>query len=330
MNFSLAIFALFAFAALTAAYPTYPVRLPNGDAFLRPDSGIDCLYLGHDDCVPGAPRNQFGKDFADNGREWNKKLCQLDSDGDGLTNGQELGDPCCKWTPTNGFKLRQMKLSHPGDPSSKNTAPKKCGGGSGGGAGNGGGAGSGGGGGSGGAGALPSPKPLKSMKPKPSMKPNMPGKKMCKSASLRPWKMLKCMPLGPRGERGWQNLKFGAFNAQLKVDLKDTKFVYSLKTNKMNMNITKYAVQFGLTKMFKWKMLEPGMMITNKISPLSVWNMPIPGNASNCCKKPVYANVRISFVNKFSPGTQTKQATAVVGLVPCNKNQCSAGDKKQL
>jgi len=42
---------------------------------------------------------------------WNKTLCMLDSDGDGRTNGEELGDPECVWiqgaASTNG-------LSHPG------------------------------------------------------------------------------------------------------------------------------------------------------------------------------------------------------------------------
>eukprot|EP00936_MAST-01D_sp_MAST-1D-sp1_P001200 g1200.t1 len=32
-----------------------------------------------------------------NGFKWTKALCETDSDGDGLTNGQELGDPCCTW-----------------------------------------------------------------------------------------------------------------------------------------------------------------------------------------------------------------------------------------
>lgn len=49
-------------------------------------------------------------------------LCRLDSDGDGLTNGEELGDPCC-WhdhtQPSEGSQqpvmpYRNWKLSHPG------------------------------------------------------------------------------------------------------------------------------------------------------------------------------------------------------------------------
>ena len=31
-------------------------------------------------------------------QQWNKELCLLDSDGDGKTNGAELGDPHCTWS----------------------------------------------------------------------------------------------------------------------------------------------------------------------------------------------------------------------------------------
>lgn len=33
--------------------------------------------------------------FAAAGHVWTKELCQADSDGDGATNGAELGDPNC-------------------------------------------------------------------------------------------------------------------------------------------------------------------------------------------------------------------------------------------
>lgn len=36
--------------------------------------------------------NLFGEDFLDNGRRWNATLAALDSDGDGCSNGFELGD----------------------------------------------------------------------------------------------------------------------------------------------------------------------------------------------------------------------------------------------
>jgi dopamine beta-monooxygenase len=37
--------------------------------------------------------NAFGNAFRANGFKWDKALCLADSDGDGKTNGAELGDP---------------------------------------------------------------------------------------------------------------------------------------------------------------------------------------------------------------------------------------------
>jgi uncharacterized repeat protein (TIGR03803 family) len=58
--------------------------------------------------------NPFGRDFHNNHRVWNASLASLDSDGDGLTNGQELGDPGGTGTPTPG-----APVTNPGDPSSE-------------------------------------------------------------------------------------------------------------------------------------------------------------------------------------------------------------------
>lgn len=44
---------------------------------------------------------------------WNRTLCEKDSDGDGLTNGQELGDPDCIWTQ-GSTPTASTNLSHPG------------------------------------------------------------------------------------------------------------------------------------------------------------------------------------------------------------------------
>lgn len=35
------------------------------------------------------------QDFKNAGKKWTVDLCKKDSDGDGFTNGQELGDPSC-------------------------------------------------------------------------------------------------------------------------------------------------------------------------------------------------------------------------------------------
>ena len=77
------------------------------------------IALGHVNETGGGARNQFGKDFAAAGFEWTPeyvtkyflpnnlnivninfvicylRFCQEDSDGDGYSNGCELGDPDC-------------------------------------------------------------------------------------------------------------------------------------------------------------------------------------------------------------------------------------------
>jgi hypothetical protein len=60
---------------------------------------------------------------------WTAALCQKDSDGDGLTNGQELGDPCCTWVEAAGCPPeiapapRTTAISNPSEPTSVSTDP---------------------------------------------------------------------------------------------------------------------------------------------------------------------------------------------------------------
>lgn len=68
--------------------------------------------LGHVNGNGGGNLNEFGTDFKRFGFTWNRELCETDSDGDGLTNGEELGDPCCAWP---GRPARDYSLSHPGN-----------------------------------------------------------------------------------------------------------------------------------------------------------------------------------------------------------------------
>lgn len=84
-----------------------------------------CRGLGHGTCaggVAGNPNlNPFGLDWKQNGYEWTTELCQADSDGDGFTNGEELGDPCCTWVAGvfggsgDSDYLLNFVPSHPGD-----------------------------------------------------------------------------------------------------------------------------------------------------------------------------------------------------------------------
>ena len=68
--------------------------------------------MGHENKHGGGALNIFGKAFKEAGFEWTNALCMADTDGDGESNGLELGDPCCIWrvglTP-----MRQWGLSHP-------------------------------------------------------------------------------------------------------------------------------------------------------------------------------------------------------------------------
>ena len=47
-------------------------------------------------------------------QKWTIELCNKDSDGDGKTNGQELGDPNCVWVE-GGIPEIVNDLSHPGE-----------------------------------------------------------------------------------------------------------------------------------------------------------------------------------------------------------------------
>ena len=55
----------------------------------------------------------FGEAFWDAVFRWTKDLCLKDSDGDGQTNGFELGDPYCCWKVGDSPTF-VTDLSHPG------------------------------------------------------------------------------------------------------------------------------------------------------------------------------------------------------------------------
>ncbi len=65
----------------------------------------------------GGDTNSFGDDFKSLTGEqgWTADLCTADSDGDGLTNGFELGDPCCLWASHGRDQPAYVDdISHPG------------------------------------------------------------------------------------------------------------------------------------------------------------------------------------------------------------------------
>lgn len=91
-------------------------QVPNGPRYgcvLCHTSTIDVAF------------NLFGQDvrstLRDGRPDWSA-LAGLDSDADGQTNGQELGDPCAVWRP-GLVPGRYSELSAPGDPSSTSATP---------------------------------------------------------------------------------------------------------------------------------------------------------------------------------------------------------------
>jgi dopamine beta-monooxygenase len=92
------------------AFQSYQGAIPNGASVMR--NGVATPGVGHDNPSGSGPRNSFGSAFAAEGRAWTTGLCQADTDGDGFTNGQELGDPNCVWS-AGATPSRTTGISHP-------------------------------------------------------------------------------------------------------------------------------------------------------------------------------------------------------------------------
>ena len=80
-------------------------QIPNGKKFA-------CAQC-HGGSYKTADLTSFGRDYKANGFMWNASLAKKDSDGDGKTNGQELGDPAGVWTK--GADNPAGAVSNPGD-----------------------------------------------------------------------------------------------------------------------------------------------------------------------------------------------------------------------
>jgi hypothetical protein len=119
------IFVFSIFIALTAmvlARSHRPNQVPNGTKF----SCLTCHAVPSP--LPGnGPRNPFGQkveaDFLDmpgseGNVEWGPNLAILDSDGDGVTNGAELGDPDGLWSIGQSNPGNLEDITNPGDASS--------------------------------------------------------------------------------------------------------------------------------------------------------------------------------------------------------------------
>ncbi|XP_056005789.1 temptin-like [Ostrea edulis] len=82
-----------------SAHPEYRNLIPNGYAVHNPCGSFFWEPVGHyDPSHHTIDKNPFGRAFSAGGHTWTTALCQADSDGDGRSNGEELGDPNCTWT----------------------------------------------------------------------------------------------------------------------------------------------------------------------------------------------------------------------------------------
>eukprot|EP00117_Sycon_ciliatum_P005020 scpid51565/ scgid9140/ Dopamine beta-hydroxylase; Dopamine beta-monooxygenase; Soluble dopamine beta-hydroxylase len=110
----LLIVATTTFICACNGFKHFQLEIPNGDNVEHPcKPNTQWMGVGHLQEQGGGPRNVFGEAFDQAGKKWTKALCQMDSDGDGQTNGAELGDPNCVWTK-GATPFRTTALTHPG------------------------------------------------------------------------------------------------------------------------------------------------------------------------------------------------------------------------
>jgi len=95
------------------AYQSFRENFPNGFN-VRDCEGVIVPGVGHLRKAGAEARNEFGIEFAESGSGiWGPWICEQDSDGDGMTNGEELGDPNCVWTPGQTPEFTDG-ITHPG------------------------------------------------------------------------------------------------------------------------------------------------------------------------------------------------------------------------
>lgn len=119
-------------AGAAHAKSEYVAYIPNGNV----KTCSNC-HTGGDTTKLNGFGNDSSNQVAKPNTDWWPALADLDSDGDGQTNGQELGDPCNEWL-IGLDPPRTSAISNPGDALSKSADPDSppCGaGGAGGGSG---------------------------------------------------------------------------------------------------------------------------------------------------------------------------------------------------
>ncbi|WAR31632.1 DOPO-like protein, partial [Mya arenaria] len=106
---------VYCFLSPASGWKSLLQRIPNADYVTNPcDPAQPWEGIGHENPAGYGARNQFGIDFKKHGMAWNPSICATDSDGDGRTNGEELGDKDCTWSPINNVTLATAGVTHPG------------------------------------------------------------------------------------------------------------------------------------------------------------------------------------------------------------------------
>lgn len=114
MSQTSAVVLVLALSSVAHGYRLYADRIPNGNRVPHPcKPNVMWHGVGHFNVEGGGFRNPFGQDFDLAGKQWTVDLCGKDSDGDGQTNGEELGDPHCVWR-VGDIPQSQRGISHPG------------------------------------------------------------------------------------------------------------------------------------------------------------------------------------------------------------------------
>jgi hypothetical protein len=115
----LAVLSLAAVVIQAGARSHYRDKIPNGHN-VKDDAGDNWNGVGHNNSGGGGTLNPFGQAFLDAGLTWTQALCNADSDGDGRSNGVELGDPGCTWQEGQNPTF-DRGITHPGFASAEAT-----------------------------------------------------------------------------------------------------------------------------------------------------------------------------------------------------------------
>jgi predicted ferric reductase len=111
MHLGLSLLIIVGPLGFAVAFPPSQENIPNGPSV--DFDGRAWNSVGHNSRNSGSRLNPFGDAFVAAGRQWTEDLCRADSDGDGQSNGEELGDPSCIWVP-GATPTRTVDITHPG------------------------------------------------------------------------------------------------------------------------------------------------------------------------------------------------------------------------